>query len=129
MARSPLPGDRAARGDRLSPRSEISMRTISSATIRRAAGPTQRATPMRALTVIPGQSGSARLEDVDEPPAEDGPVLVEVMAVGVCGTDHEIVGGRYGWAPPGRDRLILGHESLGRVVEAPGDSGLKPGDL
>jgi threonine dehydrogenase-like Zn-dependent dehydrogenase len=84
---------------------------------------------MRALTVIPKQSGSARLDDVPEPPAEDGPVLVEVMAIGVCGTDIEIVGGRYGWAPPGRDRLILGHESLGRVVEAPGDSGLKPGDL
>ena len=62
-----------------------------------------------------------------EPPVEDGPVLVEVMAVGVCGTDHEIVEGKYGWAPPGRERLILGHESLGRVVEAPGDSGLKPG--
>src|SRR4051812_26349967 len=84
---------------------------------------------MRALTVVPGQSGSARLDDVPEPPAGDGPVLVEVMAIGVCGTDHEIVGGRYGWAPPGRDRLILGHESLGRVAEAPGNSGLEPGDL
>ncbi len=84
---------------------------------------------MRALTVIPGKSGSARLDEVPDPPPGDGPVLVEVMAIGVCGTDLEIVQGRYGWAPPGRDRLILGHESLGRVVEAPGDSGLKPGDL
>ncbi len=84
---------------------------------------------MRALTVVPGQSGSARLDDVPEPPVEDGPVLVEVMAVGICGTDLEIVRGDYGWAPPGRDRLILGHESLGRVVEAPGDSGLSKGDL
>ena len=64
-----------------------------------------------------------------EPPIGDGPVLVEVMALGVCGTDREIVEGNYGWAPPGRERLILGHESLGRVIEAPGDSGLKPGDL
>ena len=84
---------------------------------------------MRALTVIPEKSGSARLDDVPEPPIEDGPVLVEVLAVGVCGTDREIVDGKYGWVPPGRDRLILGHESLGRVVEAPGDSGLKGGDL
>ncbi len=83
---------------------------------------------MRALTVIPKRSGSARLDDVPEPPSEDGPVLVEVLAVGVCGTDREIVSGDYGWAPPGRDRLILGHESLGRVVEAPGDSGLNKGD-
>ena len=84
---------------------------------------------MRALTVIPKQARSARLDDVPDPPPEDGPILVEVIAVGVCGTDREIVGGRYGWAPPGRERLILGHESLGRVLEAPGDSGLKAGDL
>ncbi len=83
---------------------------------------------MRAVTVIPRQADSARLDDVPEPPAGDGPVLVEVMAIGVCGTDHEIVGGKYGAAPPGRDRLILGHESLGRVLEAPGGSGLARGD-
>ena len=84
---------------------------------------------MRALTVIPKQARSGRLDDVPDPPPEDGPILVEVIAVGVCGTDREIVGGRYGWAPPGRERLILGHESLGRVLEVPGDSGLKAGDL
>lgn len=84
---------------------------------------------MKALTVVPKEPGSARLEDVPEPPAEDGSVLVEVLAVGVCGTDREILAGRYGWSPPGRDRLILGHESLGRVQEAPGDSGLSAGDL
>ena len=59
---------------------------------------------------------------------EDGPVLVEVMAVGVCGTDVDILAGRKGWAPPGKGRLILGHESLGRVIEAPGGSGLVAGD-
>ena len=47
--------------------------------------------------------------------------------MGVCGTDVEIAGGLYGWAPPGRERLILGHESLGRVVE-PGPSGFAVGD-
>ncbi|MBX6313265.1 MAG: glucose 1-dehydrogenase [Isosphaeraceae bacterium] len=84
---------------------------------------------MRALTVVPQQADSARLEEVPEPPAEDGSVLVEVLAVGVCGTDLEIVQGRYGWPPPGRERLILGHEALGRVQEAPADSGLRAGDL
>src|SRR5205814_2079153 len=59
----------------------------------------------------------------------DGPVLVQALAVGVCGTDLEIVGGAYGQAPPGRERLVLGHESLGRVLEAPADSGLAQGDL
>src|ERR671934_2554408 len=84
---------------------------------------------MRAITVRPGEAGSVRLEDVAEPPPEDGPVLVETLAVGVCGTDLEIVAGEYGWAPPGSERLILGHESLGRVLEAPDGSGLEAGDL
>jgi threonine dehydrogenase-like Zn-dependent dehydrogenase len=54
-------------------------------------------------------------------------VLVEALAVGVCGTDVEIAGGLYGWAPPGAERLILGHESLGRVLD-PGPTGLAVGD-
>ena len=45
-------------------------------------------------------------------------MLVWTLAVGVCGTDFEIVSGQYGWAPPGQERLIIGHESLGRVEEA-----------
>jgi threonine dehydrogenase-like Zn-dependent dehydrogenase len=84
---------------------------------------------MRALTVQPGVAGSARLDEVPEPPESEGPVLVEVLAIGVCGTDAEIIAGRYGEAPPGAARLILGHESLGRVREAPAGSGLAPGDL
>jgi threonine dehydrogenase-like Zn-dependent dehydrogenase len=56
-------------------------------------------------------------------------VLVEAVAVGVCGTDIEIVEGKHGWAPPGKTRLVLGHESLGRVID-PGPSGaLEKGDL
>jgi threonine dehydrogenase-like Zn-dependent dehydrogenase len=74
-------------------------------------------------------SGSARVEDVEEPPRADGDVLVETIAIGVCGTDEEIVGGAYGSAPPGRERLVLGHESLGRVLEAPADRELARGDL
>jgi threonine dehydrogenase-like Zn-dependent dehydrogenase len=84
---------------------------------------------LKALTVVPGQAGSARLDDVEEPPETDGPVLVETLAVGVCGTDMEIVLGAYGWAPEGRERLVVGHESLGRVLEAPGGAQLSAGDL
>jgi glucose 1-dehydrogenase len=83
---------------------------------------------MRALTVAPGVANSARVEDVAEPPAEDGAVLVRTTAIGVCGTDRDIVGGHYGWAPPGQDRLVIGHESLGVVREAPPDSGVTAGD-
>jgi threonine dehydrogenase-like Zn-dependent dehydrogenase len=84
---------------------------------------------MRALTVAPGQPDSARLDDVEEPAAGDAALLVESLAVGICGTDAEIVAGAYGEAPPGEDRLVIGHESLGRVVEAPVGSPVAPGDL
>ena len=84
---------------------------------------------MRALTVAPGVANSARVEDIAEPPRSDGAVLVRTLALGVCGTDREIVSGAYGWAPPGEKRLVIGHESLGKVREAPADSGFKIGDL
>jgi len=84
---------------------------------------------MRALTVVPGQRASARLEEVAEPPRDDGAVLVEALMVGVCGTDREIVGGSYGAPPSGRERLIVGHESAGRVLEAPAEAGFSRGDL
>jgi glucose 1-dehydrogenase len=82
---------------------------------------------VRAITVQPGVARSARLDHLPEPPASAGSVLVRTLAMGVCGTDLEIVRGDYGAAPPGADRLILGHESLGKVVEAPRGSGLTPG--
>src|SRR5277367_2159738 len=84
---------------------------------------------MRALTVAPGIANSARLDDVAEPPVSDGAVLVRTLALGVCGTDRDIVAGDYGWPPPGQKRLVIGHESLGHVKEAPSGCGFKPGDL
>jgi threonine dehydrogenase-like Zn-dependent dehydrogenase len=84
---------------------------------------------MRALTVRPLTADTAEVSDVPDPVAGDGDLLVEGVAVGVCGTDREIVAGLYGWAPPGRDRLVLGHESLGRVRRAPAGSGFAEGDL
>ena len=84
---------------------------------------------MRALTVIPGRAHSAQLDDIPEPQAADGGLVVQTIALGICGTDVEIVAGAYGWSPAGRERLVLGHESLGRVLDAPTDSPFQPGDL
>jgi threonine dehydrogenase-like Zn-dependent dehydrogenase len=84
---------------------------------------------MNAITVEPKKPGTARFEDIPEPDAREGSVLVEAVAVGVCGTDVEIVDGKYGWAPPGATRLVLGHESLGRVIDPGPTSSLKKGDL
>jgi glucose 1-dehydrogenase len=83
---------------------------------------------MRAVTVLPLTKDSVDLTDMPDPPEADGPVLVETIAIGVCGTDIEIINGDYGWAPPGEARLTIGHESLGRVLEAPAGSGLSEGD-
>jgi glucose 1-dehydrogenase len=84
---------------------------------------------LRALTFDPHRANSARLEEVDEPPLEDGSVLVETLALGVCGTDQDLLAGHLGFLTTGRGRLILGHESLGRVLDAPPGSGLTTGDL
>ena len=84
---------------------------------------------MRAITVIPGQANSAALTDMPEPNEAEGSILVQALSLGICGTDVEIVAGEYGWLPEGQDRLILGHESFGRVLEAPADAPVAKGDL
>jgi threonine dehydrogenase-like Zn-dependent dehydrogenase len=84
---------------------------------------------MRAITVVPRKAGSLEVSEVATPTPGEGELLVDGIALGVCGTDQEIASGEYGWAPPGEERLILGHESLGRVREAPQGSGFAPGDL
>lgn len=84
---------------------------------------------MRALTVRPLKPNSARLENLAEVDPAPDEVLVETLAIGICGTDREIIEGKYGEAPPGDDHLVLGHESLGRVLQAPEGCGLDAGDL
>src|SRR5581483_3831455 len=73
---------------------------------------------MNAVTVVPRQPGSARCLDVAPPAPRRGEVEVRTLAVGVCGTDQEILQGLYGAPPAGADRLVLGHEACG-VVERP----------
>jgi threonine dehydrogenase-like Zn-dependent dehydrogenase len=84
---------------------------------------------MRALATSPGIPNSVRIDEIAEPADHDGDVLVETLAIGLCGTDREIIAGRYGSPPPGSDRLIIGHESLGRVLAAPAVGKLRPGDI
>jgi hypothetical protein len=49
--------------------------------------------------------------------------LVETLGVGDLRDRPRELAGDYGEAPPGDDHLVLGHESLGRVVAAPDRSG------
>jgi glucose 1-dehydrogenase len=84
---------------------------------------------VRALSVIPGKPDSAGVSEHPDPSAAEGALLVQGLLVGVCGTDIEILQEGYGWAPPGQERLVIGHESLGQVIEAPAGSGFAAGDL
>lgn len=82
---------------------------------------------MKAVVIAPRQPGSDRLLEVPDPVPADGELLVQVLSVGVDGTDDELVAGEYGEAPDGEEHLVIGHESLGRVVEPAGE--LRAGQL
>ncbi len=83
---------------------------------------------MHALSLIPSRAGSLAWAEFPEPDASDGAVLVRTLAIGICGTDLELAKGAYGEAPPGDERLVIGHESLGEILEAPPHSGFAVGD-
>ncbi len=88
---------------------------------------------MKAVAVFPGKQDSLHLADLPEPGVDDVPdgrgVLVEVLRVGVDGTDKEINDAEYGAAPEGYDFLVTGHESFGRVLEVGTNvRNVEPGD-
>lgn len=90
-------------------------------------------TTMDAIAVHPRRPGSTHLARLPRPRLEDVPggrgVLVEVLRVGVDGTDKEIQAGEYGAPPAGDDFLVLGHEGFGRVLAVgPNARGFAPGD-
>jgi len=71
--------------------------------------------PVRAMRVVPGRLESAEFVWLEEPRLRVGEYLVESLLVGLCGTDRELLAR----TPAAEVPLTLGHESLGRVVEAP----------
>lgn len=88
---------------------------------------------MKAIAVHPGTPDSVHLAELEKPAVSDIPngrgVLVQVLQVGVDGTDKEINMAEYGDAPPGYEFLVIGHESFGRVVEVgPNVTELEVGD-
>ncbi len=58
------------------------------------------------------------IREVAEPQQRPGDVLVEVRAVGLCGTDLKLMSGAY---PGTRLPLILGHEVAGVVLAGPAE--------
>jgi 2-desacetyl-2-hydroxyethyl bacteriochlorophyllide A dehydrogenase len=71
------------------------------------------------------QPGDLALEQRDKPVRAQGEVLVRIRRVGVCGTDMHIFTGNQPYLSYPR---VMGHELAGEVEEAPGGSGLAPGD-
>src|SRR5688572_4623616 len=64
---------------------------------------------MRALTVDLARAGSLSLSELPDPEPGPGELLVEGVAIGICGTDREIARGEFGVG----ETLVIGHESLG----------------
>lgn len=75
---------------------------------------------MKAIAVHPGTPNTMHLREIAKPEVTDIPdgrgVLVQIIRVGVDGTDKEINLAEYGEAPPGDDYLVTGHENFGRIV-------------
>src|SRR5437016_7525211 len=85
---------------------------------------------MRAVGVVPGTREVRLIEHETPQITAANQVKIRSLEVGVCGTDREICTFVYGSPPEGFDYLVLGHESLGQVVEVgSGVSRFQPGDL
>lgn len=86
---------------------------------------------MKAVAVHPASKAVGLVEQEVPVLLSRTGVKVRVLEVGVCGTDKEICSFEYVFPPPtGSDYLVLGHESLGEVVEVgPDVTTVQPGDL
>jgi threonine dehydrogenase-like Zn-dependent dehydrogenase len=85
---------------------------------------------MRAVAMFPKEK-QIRVIDRPSPTLEaDDQVKLRMLEVGVCGTDHDIAHFEYGSPPAGELYLVMGHESLGEVIEiGSAVTGISPGDL
>lgn len=80
---------------------------------------------MLAVRKLARGSGNVRLQEVPEPTAGPGDVIIEVAAAGICGTDLHIWLDEFDTEPP----VTLGHEVAGSIAEiGPGVDGWAIGD-
>lgn len=69
---------------------------------------------MRALVIE--KPGEYSVQTIPDPTPGPGEVVVQVAAVGICGTDIHIVEGEF---PPTPYPIVPGHEFCGQIVEGP----------
>lgn len=80
---------------------------------------------MKAVVKTQQADGYVELLNVDEPTPEPGWVVLEVVGVGICGTDIHILHDEHPYWPP----VTLGHEFAGRIAEVgPGVEGWRVGE-
>jgi glucose 1-dehydrogenase len=85
---------------------------------------------MKAIAVFPDKKQVKLIEHPEPNIATPTQVKVRMADVGICGTDKEIVAFEYGTPPAGSEYLIIGHESLGEIVEVgPEVTNVRVGDL
>jgi threonine dehydrogenase-like Zn-dependent dehydrogenase len=85
---------------------------------------------MRAIAVTPNNRTVGIIDQTEPKIASPSQVKLRMIEAGVCGTDREICAFEYGTPPNGSKRLIIGHESLGEVVEVGAKvTRVKTGDL
>jgi alcohol dehydrogenase, propanol-preferring len=69
------------------------------------------------------------IKDVDRPHPDEGEVLIEVEVCGVCHSDLHVADGDWTqFARIVKKPLILGHEIVGKVIEARSSENIKVGD-
>lgn len=72
---------------------------------------------MKAISLVPGTTNIS-LDEVEEPKInQPHEIKMQVIRVGICGTDREEASGGRADAPVGKKELIIGHEMFGQVIE------------
>jgi glucose 1-dehydrogenase len=85
---------------------------------------------MKAIAVMPQIKEVAIINQPEPKILSSTDVKLRMLEAGVCGTDKEICAFEYGTPPAGSEQLVIGHESLGEVVEVgPQVTRVKVGDL
>jgi threonine dehydrogenase-like Zn-dependent dehydrogenase len=85
---------------------------------------------MRAIAVTPDKKTVSMIDQPEPKISAPTEVKLRMIEAGVCGTDREICTFEYGTPPAGSSELVIGHESLGEVIEVGAKvTRVKVGDL
>ena len=72
---------------------------------------------MKAIAIVPGTTNVSLIVVADPQVTAPDDVKIKIVQVGICGTDREEVSGGRADAPPGEEKLIIGHVMFGEVVD------------